>query len=96
VSWWSYVQRVSREAPQHAIATRTGLSQSTINRWQSGEPKPGNVRAFAEAYERPVLEAFVEAGFLNQQQANLITPPMDLTRVSDDDLINEVKRRLKR
>lgn len=95
-SWWSYVKRVSRDAPQQAIAERAGLSQSTINRWQSGEPKPGNVRSFALAYERPVLEAFIAAGFLTQQEANLITPPVDLTRLGDDQLIDEVRRRMKR
>lgn len=96
MSWSSYVKRVSRDAPQSAIAKRAGISQSAVGRWKDSAPKPGNVRAFAVAYDRPVLEAFIEAGFLTQQDANLITPPIDLTRISDDELIEEVRRRVKR
>lgn len=95
-SWWSYVQRVSRDASQQAIAERTGIGQSSVGRWKTSEPKPGNVRAFALSYGRPVLEAFVAAGFLNQREANLITPPLDLSGVDDDALLTEVRRRMKR
>jgi hypothetical protein len=95
-SWWSYVQRVSRGAPQGAIADRTGISQSSIGRWQSSEPKVSNVRAFAEAYDRPVLEAFVAAGWLTQKEANLIHAPIDLTKLTDDELLEEIRRRMRR
>lgn len=96
MSWWSYVERVSRGASQQVIAERTGIGQSSVGRWKTSDPKPSNVRSFALAYDRPVLEAFVAAGFLNQREANLITPPLDLSGVDGDALLAEVRRRMKR
>ena len=56
---------------QNVVAQRTGVDQATISRWKKSD-QPGradNVAALARAYGRPVLEAFVAAGFLTAEEA---------------------------
>ncbi|MEV4097013.1 helix-turn-helix domain-containing protein [Streptosporangium saharense] len=93
MSWWEYVQRVSGEITQAAIAERMGMSQSAVGRWQSSTPKPEAVRAFAHAFDRPVVEAFVAAGFLTEEEAELREVPADLARVDTEYLLEELRRR---
>jgi hypothetical protein len=95
-SWWPYVVAVSDNAPQQAIGSRTGINQSSIGRWRTSDPKPENVRAFALAYRRPVLEAFIAAGFITPSEANLINAPIDMAEISDDELLAEMHRRMRR
>jgi transcriptional regulator with XRE-family HTH domain len=67
MSWWGYVQDVTGRASQQEIARRMGVAPSSVNRWKSSEPKPETVRAFAVAFERPVAEAFIAAGYLRAE-----------------------------
>ncbi|MEQ4209876.1 helix-turn-helix transcriptional regulator [Actinopolymorpha sp. B9G3] len=64
MSWWNYVQRITRRSSQHEIARRLGISPSSVNRWKTSDPKPESVRALAVEYGRPVPEAFVAAGYM--------------------------------
>jgi hypothetical protein len=95
VTWWEYVQRIAGTASPSEISRRTGIGQSSVGRWGSSSPKPESVAAFARAYERPVLEAFVAAGFLTEEEAGTSEIPMDLTYVPGEVLLEELKRRLK-
>jgi hypothetical protein len=75
--WAAYVKAVAGDETAQAIADRItervgqGVSQPTISRWlggrHSGELKPGNVAAFATAFGRPVLQAFLAAGLLKRE-----------------------------
>ncbi len=70
--WQQYVAAVAGGATQTAIGERTGIAQSTIGRWLNGGYVPteaAKVAAFAQAYERNPLEAFVAAGMLTQDEA---------------------------
>lgn len=67
------MQRVSGHASQSQIARRLGLSAAAVNRWQNTGPKPVNVSQFAREYGRPVPEAMVAAGFLDE--SDLMSPP---------------------
>lgn len=77
--WAAYVRAVVGDMPAQAIADRIaervgkGVSQPTVSRWlvgrHSGELKPGNVAAFAIAFDRPVLQAFVAADLLTAEEA---------------------------
>lgn len=96
MKWWQYVQSVAGTDQQREIAQKLGVDQSTISRWkQTGIPgKPENVSAFASAYNRPVLEAFIAAGFLTERDARATVTVPDIGQLSDDDLLSEVKRRM--
>jgi transcriptional regulator with XRE-family HTH domain len=67
MSWWDYVQRITRRSSQHEIARRLGISPSSVNRWKTSDPKPESVRALAVEYGRPVPEAFIAAGYMEPE-----------------------------
>lgn len=96
MTWWQYVSTVGGGASQAAIARRAHLSPATVSRWQSGEPHPRNVAAFAIAYGRPVLEAFVAAGFLTEDDARAQVVRIDRAALTDDELVDELRDRLAR
>lgn len=84
---------------QKEAAAKARLDQSAISRWlNTGTPgRAENVAAFARAYNRPVLEAFVAAGFLTATEAKQRpTAAPSLDSFSDDQLVEEVRRRMKR
>lgn len=97
MNWPKYVAKISSNAQQKDIARAAGVDGSTVSRWKSGlAPKPENVAAFARSYHRPVLEAFVAAGYLTPEEANeQPTARPSLTELSSDELIHEIARRLK-
>jgi transcriptional regulator with XRE-family HTH domain len=77
--WAAYVAAVAGDMTATAIAEQIeqrvglGVSQPTVSRWLrgsfSGELRPANVAAFATAFERPVLEAFVAGNLLKLEEA---------------------------
>ncbi len=95
-AWWDYVQQVSGGASQVDIAKKVDISSATVSRWKTndaaGDPAP--VAAFARAYGHPVLEAFVAAGFLTEEEAGVtrVQLPNDLSRRSPDDIRMEIER----
>lgn len=94
MGWWEYVQKVTGGAKQTAIAERTGIAQSSVNRWQTVIPKSENVISFAKAYNRPPLEALLAAGIVNDDDVALTQVPADLAEVDTDALLAEVRRRI--
>ena len=63
---------VPRDEKQSVTAENIGQTQATISRWRSGKAAPDEaapVAAFAKAYGRDVLEAFVAAGLLELEDA---------------------------
>lgn len=99
VNWWSYVTGVTGTHDQKDIAATAGVDQSTVSRWKStGKPgRPDNVAALARGYRRPVLEAFVAAGFLTGAEAKeRPTERPSLSSLTDDQLVDEIRRRMRR
>lgn len=98
LTWTEYVNWVVGEDRQVEISTKTGIDQGTISRWRKDEPQAvsaRSARAFALGYERPVLEAFVVAGFLTEAEAGVRPPKRaDLAEISNERLAAEVRRRL--
>jgi transcriptional regulator with XRE-family HTH domain len=96
MTWSEYVTRVA-PGTKEAIARAIGVSQATVSRWQKSRPDPANVAAFARAYGRPVLEAFIAAEFLTPVEAGVspgsVMPSM--RDLSDGDLLKEIERRMK-
>jgi transcriptional regulator with XRE-family HTH domain len=99
VTWWRYVMTVTGNAAQKDIAAATGIDQSSISRWQRGTNTPSAeaVIALARAYGRSPVEALVAAGYLSSNEPGVVeltTLTGDLTRVSIDSLLSEVRRRV--
>lgn len=98
VSWWTYVVQTSGTESPKTMAAQTKIDGPNFSKWKAGQvPKPPMVAQFARSYGRPVLEAFVAAGFLTPQEAKqrpAAAPSLD--SLSDDELLAEVRSRLTR
>ncbi|MBO2461124.1 helix-turn-helix transcriptional regulator [Spirillospora sp. NPDC000708] len=69
-TWWEYVVRTAGTDNQSEIARKIGRDQSSLNKWPQGaKPRVESVRAFADGYGRPILEAMVAAGILTEEEA---------------------------
>lgn len=96
MTWWDYVMSVTGGATHEVVARAAGVTPPSVTRWKTYTPKPETVSTFAKAYERPVLEAFVAAGFLTPAEAGeRPTERPSLATWSDDELLDEVRKRLK-
>lgn len=100
MNWSEYVARVIGDDRQVEVARKTGVDQTTISRWlnpatSTTRRTSQSVRLFALGYNRPVLEAFVVAGFLSKEEAGMHAEPLvDLATVPSQELIRELDRRL--
>jgi transcriptional regulator with XRE-family HTH domain len=97
-TWWHYVATVTGGAAQKDIAAATGIDQSSISRWQraANTPRAEAVVALARAYSRSPVEALVAAGYLSSSEVGVVeltTLTGDLSGVSVDSLLNELRRR---
>jgi transcriptional regulator with XRE-family HTH domain len=98
-TWWRYVVTVTGNAAQKDIAAATGIDQSSISRWQRGTntPRAEAAVALARAYGRSPVEALVAAGYLSSTELGVVeltTLTGDLTAVSIDSLLSELRRRV--
>lgn len=96
MTWWMYVRKHCGGDTNTRIAELVGITPSSVGRWGKGsKPDPSQAAAFARAYGRPVLEAFIAAGFLTPEEARE-TPsaPPTLASLDDDELLAEVRRRM--
>lgn len=98
MSWPDYLTRISGGDQQKDIATAARVSGPTVSRWMAGDQgvDPATAAAVARHYGRPVLEAFVAAGYLTEKEARGRFVSPDITQLSDDELLAEVRRRMKR
>lgn len=100
MKWNEYVKRVIGNDKQIDVARKSGIDQTTISRWlnpstDATRRTSQTVAAFARAYDRPVLEAFVVAGFLTSDEAGVPSEPVvDLSTIAKDELLAELNRRL--
>lgn len=96
MSWWEYVERTAQTSRQRDISDKTGIDATNVSRWKSGQvPKPSFVAEFARAYRRPVLEAFVAAGFLTEAEAKVRPAGRpNFSQLSNDELLELVRARM--
>lgn len=95
--WSDYVREVIGDDQQVEAARKSGLDQTAISRWLKNDhvPKPELAARFARAYNRPVIEAFVAAGFLTPEEAKeRPTAPPSLDGLSSEQLLDELGRRV--
>lgn len=93
MTWFDWLQKVSQGATPTAIARHLQTQPSTVTRWRDGSsPSTEQASAAAHAYGRPVLEAFVAAGFLTDEEAG--ASPAVLSDLTTDELFEELRRRV--
>lgn len=98
-SWTEYVVKtIEPGESQSDVARRCGIDQTTISRWLHGQRSAitsQSVAKFARGYGQSVLGAFIAAGFLSPSEAGVkVADVVDWDRVSNDELLREMQRRL--
>lgn len=98
MTWSEYVARISGDDQGRDFQAKTGIDGSTLSRWRRGKStglRADTVAAFARGYRVPVLEAFVEAGFISPEEA-AVRPAgkPDLNAISNAELVELVRQRL--
>lgn len=97
MSTWAHL--VSELAETHGIsklARTAGVSRGVIYNWMKGSPPTADaVLKFAHGLGISATSALVTAGFLDPWEAN-DSAHINLELVSDDVLLDEVKRRFNR
>lgn len=94
MTWWAYVQTWCGQDNPTDIGRKIGIAGPTVHRWNRSEPKPDSVRAFADAYGRPVIEAFIAAGFLTPEQAAATVILQGVDSITDEQILAELGARL--
>ncbi|SER96101.1 Transcriptional regulator, contains XRE-family HTH domain [Lentzea xinjiangensis] len=89
-----------RDMTAYQLAEKTGIAQPVLSRWMGGKTVPtiDNLRPVAEALNLPLLELVVRAGLLTEEEAGAKLKLVNTTadKLSDDELLAEVGRRMKR
>ena len=96
--WWGYVVRVAGTDEQKAIARQSGIGTTVISRWfqEKNQPSAPLAVQFARAYNRPAVEALVEAGYLSESDASeVIEVHRGIEALGDDVLLSEVRKRMR-
>lgn len=99
LNWAEYLRIITDGDTNRAISQRTGIPDSTISRWLSGQalPRPRQVVDVARAYEVDPLNALVGAGYLDQ--ADIDRPGVEprqfqLREFSELEIAQEIVRRV--
>lgn len=96
MTWWAWLNSIRGDDSDATMARRLGVSPSAVGRWKKSTPDPARAALVARAYGRPVLEAFVAAGFLTSEEAGeRPSAPPSLAGLDDDALLDEVRRRMR-
>lgn len=91
-----YFRVQTKERSVRAIAARSGLDQSTLNRQLNGTNSltVETVVAIAIAYDLDFAETFVAVGFITDAEARTFSRRYSLSQFADQDLTREIVRRL--
>jgi transcriptional regulator with XRE-family HTH domain len=72
MSWWEFVVKTAGTDNQSEIARKMGIAQPSVSQWKKSTPKLETVRQFAEAYNIPLIDAHIGAGFITEAEARVI------------------------
>ena len=98
MTWWQYVTSIAGGDTQTQISQKSGVTQSNVSRWRREKQgvDPTSVAAVARAYGRPVLEAFIAAGFLSEDEARAQVTITRYEQPDDETLLDLLAARLRR
>lgn len=90
-----YFRTLTGERSVRAIANRTGIVQSTLNRQLSGDSAIAveTVVAICRAYDLDMAEVFVAVGFITAEEARAFGASFRLEEFTDAQLLREMVRR---
>ena len=92
-----WLNQISKDGAVHAIAQRAKIVPRTFARQvERGEISAKNVIAIAIAYGAHPVRALVDTGYLDEKYARTVDPMTALRSVTEDQLADEVLRRMKR
>lgn len=90
------MQRIAGGDSKTEIARRAGIDKSHPTKWSQGEVASiPFARAFARAYNRPVLEALVACGVITADEASVQEIPADIATFPEEMLAEELLRRIR-
>lgn len=95
--WAGYVRRVTAGMTQVQASDTTGVAQTAISRWLRGgtdAPRAEYVVAFARALGQNPVEALIAAGYLTKQEAGVPASRSPISDYSNDELLEELGRRV--
>ena len=92
-----WLNQISKDGAVHAIAQRAKIVPRTFARQvERGEISAENVIAIAIAHGAHPVRALVDTGYLDEKYARTVDPMTALRSVTEDQLADEVLRRMKR
>lgn len=97
MNWSEYVRSHVGPDINRVVSQKVDVTEPTVSRWKKGTQGVDATAAarFARAYNRPVLEAFVAAGFLTAEEARARpSAAPDYTRLTNDELLDLVRSRM--
>lgn len=70
--WWEYVASALNGMSALEAGRKAGFDSSAFTRWKKGaRPDVDFVVKFARAFDLPVVQALVAAGFITDEEANV-------------------------
>ncbi|WP_162942664.1 helix-turn-helix domain-containing protein [Cryobacterium soli] len=101
LNWAEYLRIITDADTNRIISQRTGIPDSTISRWLSGQayPRPRQVVDVARAYGVNPLNALVGAGYLDQsdiERAGVEPRQFQLREFSELEIAQEIVRRVQK
>ncbi|CAB0944770.1 hypothetical protein FRC0477_00706 [Corynebacterium diphtheriae] len=90
-----WLHMIAGDSAVNAIANRSGIVPRTFARQVKDESiSAENVIAIALSYDAHPVRALVDTGYLDEQYATEVDPATALKEVSEQDLANEVLKRM--
>jgi transcriptional regulator with XRE-family HTH domain len=97
LSWAEYIRHIG--GTRKNIAAATGVSESLVSRWLSGDVHPSaeNVVAFARAFHVPPVEALMVTDYLNPDEVEgAFEVRFSPKALSNEEFVAELADRLSR
>lgn len=100
-SWPYFVadQLAYRGWDNSTLAAKAGVDRSMVGRWISGETKPtiDSIRGVCLAAKVDIREGLIAAGLFTEDELSYHPDPRpDFSKVSDDELLEEMRQRMGR
>lgn len=89
-----YFLRATGARSVRAMATETGIEQTTLNRQLKGTVAVETVVALCRAYDLDIADTFVAVGFITDAEADKLGARIGISVFTDLELAREIVRRI--